>query len=87
MISTPDTREEPEMTAVVTPIAPLRELAHRSSNGVDVTMLWDPATDQVHIAVVDFQVGDAFDVTVGDANPMDVYNHPYFYAGLERAAA
>ena len=30
--------------------APLRELAHRSSNGVDVTMLWDPASDQVRVA-------------------------------------
>jgi hypothetical protein len=50
-------------------------------------MLWDPATDQVRVAVVDFEIGDAFDVPVGDANPMDVFNHPYFYAGLDLAAA
>jgi hypothetical protein len=87
VISTTDIREEPDMPAVVTPIAPLRELAHRSSNGVDVTMLWDPATDEVRVAVVDFEVGEAFDVLVRDANPMDVFNHPYFYAGLEQAAA
>jgi hypothetical protein len=87
VISPTNTREEPNMTAVVTPIAPLRELAHRSSNGVDVTMLWDPATDQVRVAVVDFEIGEAFDVLVADANPMDVFNHPYFYAGLEQAAA
>jgi hypothetical protein len=86
VISTTDTREEPDMTAVTT-IVPLRELAHRSSNGVDVTMLWDPATDRVHVAVIDYEVGEAFDVPVCDANPMDVFNHPYFYAGLEQAAA
>jgi acyl dehydratase len=28
-----------------------------------------------------------FAAAVGDANPMDVFNHPYFYAGLEQAAA
>jgi hypothetical protein len=87
VISTTDTREEPDMTAVVTRITTLRELAHRSSNGVDVTMLWDPATDRVHVAVIDSEVGEAFNVPVRDANPMDVFNHPYFYAGLEQAAA
>ena len=75
------------MTAVVTRIALLRELAHRSSNGVDVTMLWDPATDRVHVSVIDSEIGEAFNVPVRDANPMDVFNHPYFYAGLEQAAA
>ncbi|HYX87222.1 MAG TPA: hypothetical protein VE777_19810 [Gaiellales bacterium] len=85
MISTIGTHEEPEMNAI-TPIAPLRELAHRSSNGVDVTLLWDPATDRLTVAVADFQAGDAFEVPVGDASPMDVFNHPYFYAGLSLAA-
>jgi hypothetical protein len=70
----------------ITPIAPLRELAHRSSNGVEVTLLWDPATDRLTVAVVDLQAEDAFDVPVGDANPMDVFNHPFFYAGLALAA-
>jgi hypothetical protein len=87
VISTTDTREEPDMTAVVTRITPLRELAHRSSNGVDVTMLWNPTSDRVHVAVIDSEVGEAFNVPVRDANPMDVFNHPYFYAGLEQAAA
>ena len=54
------------MTSVVTPIAPLRELAHRSSNGVDVTMLWDPATDQVRVAVVDFEIARDPDRTEGE---------------------
>jgi hypothetical protein len=87
VIRTAHTSEEPDMTAVVTPVVPMRELAHRSSNGVDVTMLWDPATDRVRVAVVDYEIGEAFDVPVRDANPMDVFNHPYFYAGLEQAAA
>jgi hypothetical protein len=86
VFGTTDTHQEPEMSAITT-VAPLRELAHRSSNGVDVTLLWNPADDDLIVAVVDFEIGEAFEVPVGDARPLDVFNHPYFYAGLERAAA
>jgi hypothetical protein len=65
---------------------PLRELAHRTTDGIDVTLLWDPADDRAFVAVVDSRTGIVFDVEVGDANPMQVFNHPYAYCELELAA-
>jgi hypothetical protein len=76
--------EEPVMS--VSTLAPPRELAHRSAHGVDVTMMWDPFTDSVSVVVVDHVAGDAFEVEVGDANPMHVFDHPFVYAREAMAA-
>jgi hypothetical protein len=71
----------------VTPmLAPPRELAHRSANGVDVTMMWDPVANSVSVIVVDHVAGDAFEVEVGDDNPMHVFDHPFVYARQALAA-
>jgi hypothetical protein len=78
--------KEPEMLFESDIFTPLRELCHRSSNGVDVTLLWDPELDTAIVVVVDHQAGDAFEVEVGDANPMHVFHHPYVYRELELAA-
>jgi hypothetical protein len=78
-----------EPTTMISPtdiFTPLRELAHRSSNGVDVTLMWDPADDRAFVVVVDLDGGTTFEVGVGEANPMQVFNHPYAYAGEELAA-
>ena len=66
--------------------SPVRELAHRSSNGIDVTLMWDPADDRAFVVVVDLDAGTMFEVGVGDANPMHVFNHPYAYCREELAA-
>ena len=63
--------------------APLRELAHRSSNDIDVSLMWDPADGTCVVAVADFRTGDAFEVPVGSRSPMQVFHHPY--ASLQRA--
>ena len=64
------------MSATMYP-APLRELAHRSSNDLDVSLMWDPADDSCVVAVADFRTGDAFEVPVGSRPPMQVFHHPY----------
>jgi hypothetical protein len=58
----------------------IRELDHRSNNGIDVTLLWDSATNQVSIAIADGRADEsfAFDVTPTDA--VDAFHHPYAYA-------
>jgi hypothetical protein len=77
--------EEPVMSATHL-FAPARELAHRSAHGVDVTMMWDPLTNAVSVIVVDNVAADAFEVEVGDANPMHVFDHPFVYASRAMAA-
>ncbi len=72
-----------DTTAIFTP---LRELAHRNTDGIDVTLMWDPVDDRAFVAVVDMTNGVVFDIEVGDESPMQVYNHPYAYCDLQVAA-
>jgi hypothetical protein len=65
----------------------LRELAHRRNDGIDVTMLWDPASDQVTVAVDDTKSGEAFEIAVVPGErPLDVFHHPFAYAAYREAA-
>lgn len=71
------------MTA--TAITERRELDHRTSDGIEVTLFWSKPSDQITIAVVDTRSGDAleFEVDAGDA--LDAFNHPYAYAAALHA--
>ena len=62
-----------------------RELAHRTSDGIEVTLFWSKPSDQITIAVVDTRSDDAleFEVAAGDA--LDAFNHPYAYAAALQA--
>ena len=63
------------MTAMTT-----RELNHRTIDGLDIRMLWDPGSILVTIAVDDSRTGETFEVEVGPGErPMDVFMHPFAY--------
>ena len=67
------------------PTAALRELDHRVSDGIDVRLLWRPHDDRVLVAVSDAKTGDAFTLVVGpDERALDVFHHPFAYAGNRR---
>jgi hypothetical protein len=60
----------------------LRELDHRTNDGIDVRMLWDAVEDRVTIAVSDARTGEAFTVPVAPGvRAYEVFHHPYAYAG------
>jgi hypothetical protein len=67
-----------------------RELDSRTSDGIDVRMLWNEHNERVTVAVLDTKTGDAFTVRVLDGErAMDVFHHPYAYAawhGVETGA-
>jgi hypothetical protein len=65
------------MTATV---RPLRELAHRTSDGLDVTLLWQPANDELTVCVCDQRRGAYFEVRPEPHLALDVFYHPYSYA-------
>ena len=56
-----------------------RELARRSGDGLEVSLLWDPRDDWLSVRVLDTRSGDSFEVPVGDARPLDVFEHPFGY--------
>jgi hypothetical protein len=65
--------------------AELRELDHRVSDGIDVRLLWRPYDERVVVAVNDSKTGESFAIEVGpDQRAMDVFHHPYAYAGSRR---
>jgi hypothetical protein len=65
---------------------PIRELDHRSEDGIDVTLLWDSRNNRVFLRVVDLRLDESleFDVVAGDARY--AFRHPYAYASLDRNA-
>ena len=56
-------------------------LASRKSAGIRVTLLWAADTNTVAVRVRDDLADEQFELLVEpDANPMNVYEHPYAYA-------
>jgi hypothetical protein len=58
-----------------------RELCRRTTDGIEVQLVWEPATESLAVIVENREAGEWLEVPVGDADPMDVFHHPYFYAG------
>jgi hypothetical protein len=56
------------------------ELTSRDSNGIAVSLLWHRRDNSVRVAVFDASTDSAFELEVGDAAPLDVFNHPFAYA-------
>ena len=56
-----------------------RELAHRSSYGLEVTMLWHPARDEVTVCGSDHRTGARFEIRPQRHLALEVYYHPYRY--------
>ena len=59
-----------------------RELARRSSAGVDVTLYWHPTLDELIVRVCDERHGAHFEIRPQRSLALDVYYHPYAYADL-----
>ncbi len=58
-----------------------RELAYRSTNGIDVFLLWCPADDSLAVVVID-ENADSFELVVTAAEALDVFDHPYAHAAF-----
>jgi hypothetical protein len=61
-----------------------RELAHRTTNGIDVTLLWTRSTNTVAVAVIDTHSGEALEFEVDRSRALDAFNHPYAHAAADR---
>jgi hypothetical protein len=61
----------------------LHELAHRSANGIDVSLLWSRDTGTVSVFVADGRSGETLRIDARHDNALDVFNHPYAYAAAD----
>ena len=72
---------DPDAPNSITETTP-RELDSRTSDGIRVHLLWHARDNQLAVAVQDTKTGEMFEITVGPGQrALDVFNHPYAYAG------
>ncbi len=75
-------RIEPQKTRIG-----IRELDHRTSDGIEVTLLWNAKTKGVFVLVAERE-GCRFEFQVPPADALDAFHHPYAYAAhLHRSDA
>ena len=61
----------------------IRELDHRSGDGIEVWLLWAPADDRLIVSVHDARSGEAFEIDVVPAEKaLEVFQHPFAYAAF-----
>jgi hypothetical protein len=58
-----------------------RELAQRSNGGLNVTLLWHPAADELLVCVHDERREVYFEIHAEPDFALDVYYHPYAHVG------
>jgi hypothetical protein len=56
------------------------ELAHRNADGVEVSLHWDRAAEDLVVLVEDSRTGDRFSLAAARERALDVFYHPYAYA-------
>jgi hypothetical protein len=56
-----------------------RELAQRAAGGLEVRLVWSPATDELTVCVRDLRCGVYFELRAHRHSALDVYYHPYSY--------
>ena len=56
-----------------------KELAYRDTDGIEVTLYWNPAMNDVTVCVCDRRRGAYFVVSPDPADALDAFNHPYSY--------
>jgi hypothetical protein len=61
---------------------PCRELAYRSNDGLEVTLSWQSATDELVVCVCDRRHGAYFEIRPERHLALEVFNHPYSYVAF-----
>jgi hypothetical protein len=57
-----------------------RELDYREGNGLEVTLVWFPARNEIAVKVLDTRTGERFEIPVDPDSALDAFAHPFAYA-------
>ena len=68
-------------STTTTTITRRTELAHRTSDGIDVYLFWNEPTGRVTVGDLDARTDDGFELEVDGRHAVDAFNHPYANAG------
>ena len=61
----------------------IRELDHRTNDGIDVRLLWNSRTNHVFVAVEDQRNSRSFELPVSGPDALDAFHHPYAYGASD----
>jgi hypothetical protein len=70
---------------IATALTDRRELAHRTSDGIEVTLFWTKPCNRVSITVLDTRSDEALEFEVDGSAALDAFTHPYAYAATPAA--
>ena len=56
-----------------------RELDHRESDGIAVTLLWYEDSNRVSVRVVDQEHDEELELDIAPRYALDAFHHPYAY--------
>ena len=70
-----------------TPTGTWTELAHRSGDGLEVTLVWrkTEGRDEVAVHVADMRDAQFFEIPAEPARALQVYHHPFAYRDVPAA--
>jgi len=62
-----------------------RELAHRTADGIEISLFWSKPSTRVTLAVLDTRSDETLEFDVDGSAALDAFNHPYAYAATGAA--
>jgi hypothetical protein len=80
MQETPMIRKQNRSMPEAQSTTPRRELDRRAGDGIVVTLLWDPATGRVSVALDDARAAESYEFEVPPDEALAAFHHPYAYA-------
>jgi hypothetical protein len=57
----------------------VRELAHRTGTGIEVSLLWRRVDDSIALRLVEVATGVEFELRIPPEDALDAFYHPYAY--------
>jgi hypothetical protein len=73
-------QQDKEAAMATTALNDWRELAQRTGDGLEVTLLWSKSLARVRVAVADSRTGERFELEVAGRDALDAFRHPFAYA-------
>jgi hypothetical protein len=69
-----------DTNALTTGDTEMRELDHRSSDDIEVTLLWSARTNRVFVSVLERRTEALFHFEVAPAQALGAFRHPFAFA-------
>jgi hypothetical protein len=60
----------------------VHEIDHRSTDGLEISLLWNETSDELSVRVLDSRTGESFELPAAKDDALDVFHHPYAYAAF-----